>query len=65
MVFFNFPDLATSVADPGFLSRIRLSSIPDPGSASNKLSILTPKKPKKGFQALENMIRVVHPGSGY
>jgi hypothetical protein len=36
-----------------------LFSIPDPGSASNNLSILT-----QGFQALGNMIRVVHPGSG-
>jgi hypothetical protein len=33
-----------SVADPGCLSRIRLFSIPDPGSASKNLSILTPKK---------------------
>jgi hypothetical protein len=45
-----------SVADPGCLSRIRLFSIPDPnclhpGSAS-----------KNGFETLENMIRVVHPG---
>jgi hypothetical protein len=40
--------------------------IPDPnffypGSASNNLIILTSKI---GFQALGNMIRVVHPGSG-
>jgi hypothetical protein len=65
------------VADPGFLSRIpdptffptwiwgpgsriRTFSIPDPGSASRSLSILTQKN---GFLALENMIRVVHPGS--
>ncbi len=45
-------------------SRIRLFSIPDPGSSSKNLSILTPKKAKNGFQALKNMIRVVHPGSG-
>ncbi len=32
-----------------------------PGSASKNSSILTKKN---GFQALENMIRVVHPGSG-
>ncbi len=31
------------------LSRIQLFSIPDPGSASKNLSILTPKKPKKLF----------------
>ena len=50
-----------SVADPGCLSqipdptffhpgsRIRTVSIPDPGSASKNLSILTPKKQKKWF----------------
>jgi hypothetical protein len=43
-------------------SRIRTVSIPDPGSSKN-LGILTPKKAKNGFQALKNMIRVVHPGS--
>ncbi len=64
-----------SVADPGCLSRIpdptffhpgsriRTVSIPDPGSSSKNLSILTPKKQKNGFLALKNMIRVVHPGS--
>jgi hypothetical protein len=47
-----------SVADPGcpfipdpgsdfFPSRIRTVSIPDPGSSSKKLIILTPKKAKK------------------
>ncbi len=48
-----------SVADPGCLSRIpdptffhlgsriRTVSIPDPGSSSKNLSILTPKKEKK------------------
>ncbi len=41
-------------------SRIRLFSIPDPGSATNNLSILTQKN---GFKAPGNMIRVVHPGS--
>jgi hypothetical protein len=30
-----------SVADPGCLSRIRMFSIPDPGSGSKTLSILT------------------------
>jgi hypothetical protein len=40
---------ASSVADvyPG--SRIRLFSIPDPGSSSKNFSILTPKKAKKWF----------------
>ncbi len=50
-----------SVADPGCLSRIRLfsipdpgselspSRIPDPGSSSKNLSILTPKNAKKWF----------------
>jgi hypothetical protein len=50
-----------SVADPGCLSRIpdptffhpgsriRTVSIPDPGSSSKNLSILTPKKDKKWF----------------
>ncbi len=50
-----------SVADPGCLSRIpdptffhpgsriRTVSIPDPGSSSKNLSILTPKKGKKWF----------------
>jgi hypothetical protein len=37
--------------------------IPDPGSSSKNLSILTPKKAKKWSKALKNMIRVVHPGS--
>ena len=62
----------TIVADPGCLSRIpdptffhpgsriRTVSITDPGSASKNLSILTPKK---WFLTLENMIRIVHPGS--
>jgi hypothetical protein len=43
------------------LSRIRLFSIPDPGSTSKNLSILTQKIV---FEAPGNMIRVVHPGSG-
>jgi hypothetical protein len=34
---------------PNTGSPIRLFSIPDPGSASKNLSILTPKKPKKWF----------------
>jgi hypothetical protein len=40
------------ISDPGsdfFPSQIRTVSIPDPGSASKNLSILTPKKPKKWF----------------
>ncbi len=40
------------IPDPGsdfFPSRIRTVSIPDPGSASKDLSILTPEKPKKWF----------------
>jgi hypothetical protein len=41
-------------------SRNRIFSLPDPGPASKIFSILTPKN---GFKALENMIRVVHPGS--
>jgi hypothetical protein len=51
--------LQSSVADPGCLSRIpdptffhpgsriRTVSIPDPGSSSKNLCILTPKKAKK------------------
>jgi hypothetical protein len=39
------PDL--TFFHPG--SRIRTVSIPDPGSSSKNLSILTPKKPKKWF----------------
>jgi hypothetical protein len=35
--------LKISVADPGCLSRIRIFSIPDSGSASKNLSILTQK----------------------
>jgi hypothetical protein len=60
-----------SVADPGTLIRMFSipdleseffpSQIPDPGSASKNLSILTQKI---GFYALGNMIRVVNPGSG-
>jgi hypothetical protein len=57
----NFFSLKFSVADPGCLSRIpdptffhprsriRTVSIPDPGSSSKNLSILTPKKAKKWF----------------
>ncbi len=51
------------IPDPTFFhpgSRIRTVSITDPGSASKNLSILTPKK---WFLTLENMIRIVHPGS--
>jgi hypothetical protein len=50
-----------SVADPGCLSRIRLFSIPDPGSTKKNLSIFTQKIVSK---LLGNMIQVVHPGSG-
>ncbi len=52
------------IPDPTFFhhgSWIRTVSIPHPGPASKNLSILTKKN---GFYALENMIRVVHPGSG-
>ncbi len=54
-------DTLSSVPDPGCLSRIpdptffhpgsriRTVSIPDPGSSSKNLSILTPKKPKTWF----------------
>ncbi len=57
-----------SVVDPGCLSRIRIFSIPDPNVFHPRsririknLSILTQKN---GLQALGNMIRVAHPGSG-
>ncbi len=68
-----------SVADPGCLSRIpdptffhpgsrnRAVSIPDPGSSSKNLSILTPKKNKKWFLSSKKYdpgFRVVHLGSG-
>jgi hypothetical protein len=49
------------IPDPG--SDFFPSRIPDPGSSSKNLSILTPKKAKDGFLALKNMFRVVHPGS--
>ena len=60
--FFTFPAEGkhSTVADPGCLSRIRLFSIPDPGSAKN-LSIFTQQK---WFLSSKNMIRVVNPGSG-
>jgi hypothetical protein len=51
------------IPDPAsdfFPSRIRIVSIPDPGSASKNLSILTQNN---GFYAVGNMILVVHPGS--
>jgi hypothetical protein len=45
-----------SVADPGCLSRIRIfpsrirvKKIPDPGSASKNISILTPKNFSRNF----------------
>jgi hypothetical protein len=57
-LLFRITDTESSVADPGCLSqipdstffhpgsRIRTVSIPDPGSASKNLSILTPKNQK-------------------
>jgi hypothetical protein len=52
------------IPDPGSQihgSKYFLPRIPDPGSTPKNLSILTPKN---CFQALRNMIWVVHPGSG-
>ena len=46
------PGCFSRIPDPTFFhpgSRIRTVSIPDPGSASKNLSILTPKKTKKWF----------------
>ncbi len=66
-------DQITEMKISDFGSRIQIFSIPDPwskffpsriqdpGSTSKNLSILTQKN---GFEALENMIRVFHPGSG-
>ena len=57
------PWCLSRIPDPTFFhpgSRIRTDSIPDPGSSSKNLSVLTQKN---CFQALGNMIRVVHPGS--
>ncbi len=51
------------IPDPTFFhlrSRIRIVSIPDPGSASKNLSVLTQKN---GFYTLKNIIRVFHPRS--
>ncbi len=45
-------DVYSRIPDPTFFhpgSRIRTVSIPDPGSSSKNLSILTPKKAKKWF----------------
>jgi len=50
-------------ADPECLSRIRIFSIPDPGSLI-RIKEFKYFKPKNGFYALGNMIRVVPPGSG-
>jgi hypothetical protein len=54
-------------------SRIRIVSIPDPGSSSKNLSILTPKKAKKWFLSSKKydpgcssripMLTFSHPGS--
>jgi hypothetical protein len=41
--FTSVDSVGSSVADPGCLSRIRIFSISDPGSASKNLSILTQK----------------------
>jgi hypothetical protein len=50
-----------SIPDPNCLHPG--SRIPDPGSSSKNLSILTPKKAKKLVsKLLKNMMRVVHPG---
>jgi hypothetical protein len=46
------PGCVSRISDPTFShpgSRIRTVSIPDPGSSSKILSILTQKKAKKGF----------------
>jgi hypothetical protein len=50
-------------ANPGCLFRIPNPnfSIPDPGSASSNFKYFNPKF---FFQTLENMVQVVHPGSG-
>ncbi len=56
----------SSVADPGCLSRILLFSIPDHGSASKNLSILT-KKNKKMVSKLKKIwfgLLIPDPGSG-
>ncbi len=55
------PDPGSDFFHPG--SWIRTVSIPDPGSSSKNLSILTLKKAKKWFLSSKSMIRVVHPGS--
>ncbi len=77
--------MSISVADPGCLSRIpdptffhpgsriRTVSIPDPGSSSKNLSIITPKKAKKWFLSSKKfdpgcssrirMLTFSHPGT--
>ncbi len=45
-----------------FPSRIRTVSIPDPGSSSKNLRILTPKKAKKWFLS-SKALKLSHPGS--
>jgi hypothetical protein len=53
-----------SVADPGCLSWIPDPTFFYPGSRIRIFSIPDPHQtPKNEFLALENMIRVVHPGS--
>jgi hypothetical protein len=39
----EYGTLPASVEDPGFLSRIRIFPIPEPGTASQNLSLLTQK----------------------
>jgi hypothetical protein len=66
----NTPYALCSVADPGCLSRIpiRVFSIPDPGSASKNLSIISPKKwflsSWKYDRGCSSRIRVPAPGPG-
>ncbi len=58
------------IPDPGsdfFPSRIRTVSIPDPGSSSKNLSILTPKKAKEMVSKLQKIwsgLFIPDPGSG-
>ncbi len=66
------PGAVDSVADTGCLSRIPDPTFSHPGSELSlsrirvkEFKYFNPQKTKKnGFQVLENMIRVVHPGSG-
>jgi hypothetical protein len=63
------PELLIRDVYPGswiriFPSRIRIFSIPDHGSGI-RIKEFKYFNPKKCFLALGNMIRVVHPGSGF